>query len=103
MQAWHNPMLDPIVAAFTSTSNHGELWILLGLALLCFRRTRKAGAGVLVAVALGAVVTNLTIKPLLMRPRPCDVNAIRARGRHSLPRPRSRPSCARKTARRLCR
>ena len=68
-------MLDPIVAAFTSTSNHGELWILLGLALLCFRRTRKAGAGVLVAVALGAVVTNLTIKPLLMRPRPCDVNA----------------------------
>ena len=75
MQAWHNPVLDPLVAVFTSTSNHGELWILLGLVLLCFRRTRKAGAGVLVAVALGAVVTNLTIKPLLMRPRPCDVNA----------------------------
>lgn len=75
MQAWHNPVLDLIVAAFTSTSNHGELWILLGLVLLCFRRTRKAGAGVLAAVALGAVVTNLTIKPLLMRPRPCDVNA----------------------------
>ena len=75
MQTWHNPVLDPLVAAFTSTSNHGELWILLGIVLLCFRRTRKAGAGVLVAVALGAVVTNLTIKPLLMRPRPCDVNA----------------------------
>lgn len=75
MQAWHNPVLDPLVAVFTSTSNHGELWILLGIVLLCFRRTRKAGAGVLVAVALGAVVTNLTIKPLLMRPRPCDVNA----------------------------
>lgn len=75
MQTWHSPGLDPVVAAFTSTSNHGELWILLGIVLLCFRRTRKAGASVLVAVVLGAIVTNLTIKPLLMRPRPCDVNA----------------------------
>lgn len=74
LQTWHAPWLDPIVAAFTSTSNTGELWILLGIVLLCFRRTRKAGVGVLVAVVLGAVVTNLTIKPLLMRPRPCDVN-----------------------------
>ncbi|MEY8461529.1 phosphatase PAP2 family protein [Eggerthellaceae bacterium 24-137] len=75
MQAWHSPVLDGLVAAFTSTSNHGELWILLGIVLVCFRRTRKAGVGVLVAVALGAVVTNLLVKPLIMRPRPCDVNA----------------------------
>ena len=75
MQAWHNPVLDPIVAAFTSTGNHGELWILLGLVLLCFRRTRKAGVGVLAALVIGAVVTSLAVKPLVMRPRPCDVNA----------------------------
>lgn len=75
MQTWHTPWLDTLVAAFTSTSDHGELWIVLGLVLLCFRRTRKAGVGVLVAVALGAVVTNLLVKPLIMRPRPCDVNA----------------------------
>lgn len=74
MQAWHTPWLDPLVAAFTSTSDVGQLWIILGIVLLFFRRTRKAGVGVLVAVVLGAVVTNLTVKPLLMRPRPCDVN-----------------------------
>lgn len=75
LQTWHSSVLDGLVAAFTSTSNHGELWILLGIALVCFRRTRKAGVGVLAAVALGAVVTNLLVKPLIMRPRPCDVNA----------------------------
>lgn len=76
MQTWHTPWLDPIVAAFTSTSDWGQLWLALGLVLLCIRRTRKAGVAVLVAVVIGAVVTNLTIKPLLMRPRPCDVNPL---------------------------
>lgn len=76
MQTWHTPWLDPIVAAFTSTSNLGELWLALGLALLCIRRTRKAGVAVLAAVVIGAVATNLAIKPLFMRPRPCDVNPL---------------------------
>lgn len=76
IQTWHAPWLDPIVAAFTSTSNMGELWLALGLVLLCIKRTRKAGIAVLVAVVLGAVVTNLAVKPLLMRPRPCDVNPL---------------------------
>lgn len=75
LQAWHSPVLDGVVAAFTTMGNHGELWIALGIVLVCFRRTRKAGVGVLAAVVLGAVVTSLLVKPLVMRPRPCDVNA----------------------------
>ena len=74
IQTIHTPWLDPLVATYTSTSDFGQLWILLGLVLLCIRKTRKLGATVLVALALGALVTDVLIKPLLMRPRPCDVN-----------------------------
>ncbi len=74
MQGLHGPWLDPVVATFTRMGDSGALWIVLGLVLLGMRRTRKLGVAVLVALVLGAIVTNLMIKPLLMRPRPCDVN-----------------------------
>ncbi|WP_418686834.1 phosphatase PAP2 family protein [Adlercreutzia equolifaciens] len=39
-------------------------------------KTRKLGAAVLIAVLLGAIVTSGILKPLIMRPRPCDVNPL---------------------------
>ena len=44
--------------------------VLLGAALLVPRRTRRAGLCVLLAVLLGALVTNLWLKPAVARPRP---------------------------------
>ena len=74
IQTIHVGWLDTLVATFTSLGNAGALFIFTGLVLCCMPCTRKLGVAVLVAIALGALVTNLTIKPLLMRPRPCDVN-----------------------------
>ena len=48
----------------------GLLWIVLSLAMLLYRPTRKAGALALCAMILGLLVTNITIKPLISRPRP---------------------------------
>lgn len=62
--------LSVILAPFTMLGNAGLLWIVLSLAMLCVPKTRKAGALALCAMALGLVVTNLTIKPLVSRPRP---------------------------------
>ena len=39
-------------------------------------KTRKLGAAVLVAVLIGAIITSGILKPLIMRPRPCDVNPL---------------------------
>lgn len=64
------PFADPIVTAYTSLGNSGWAFILLGLVLLIFRRTRKAGASALSGMVLGLLVTNLTLKPLVSRPRP---------------------------------
>ena len=71
IQLIHTPWLDTIVAAYTSTSDVGQIWILLGIVLAIIPKTRKLGAAVLIAVLLGAI-----LKPLIMRPRPCDVNPL---------------------------
>ena len=44
--------------------------VLLGAALLFPRRTRRVGVCILLAVLLGALVTNLLLKPTVARARP---------------------------------
>lgn len=62
--------LNPLVVAYSSLGNAGLGFIGIALLLLVFRKTRRAGATALTAMALGMLVTNLTIKPLITRPRP---------------------------------
>ncbi|MFR5828091.1 MAG: phosphatase PAP2 family protein, partial [Adlercreutzia equolifaciens] len=76
IQLIHTPWLDTLVAAYTSTSDVGQIWILLGIVLAIIPKTRKLGAAVLIAVLLGAIITSGILKPLIMRPRPCDVNPL---------------------------
>ena len=65
-----NPVLDMIFPVYTSLGNAGVLFILAAVALLCFRSPRRAGASAGVGMLLGLLITNLTIKPLVSRPRP---------------------------------
>lgn len=48
----------------------GWACILLGVVLLFFKKTRRSGVLVLVSLAIGIVVTNLILKPIVARPRP---------------------------------
>ena len=48
----------------------GIFFIVLGVAMLLLKRTRKMGLAVLLSIAVGAIFTNLTLKPLVARPRP---------------------------------
>lgn len=48
----------------------GVVFILGGLILIAFKQTRKMGVCVILAIALGALVTNLILKDLIARPRP---------------------------------
>ena len=71
MQGLHRPLLDQVMVFVTSLAHHGELWIGLGLLFLCFSRTRRLGASMLVSMALGYVAGNLVLKNLFARSRPC--------------------------------
>ena len=62
--------LDPLMVVYTALGNGGLAFIVLAILLLLFRKTRRAGASAAIALAAGAVCTNLIFKPLVSRPRP---------------------------------
>ena len=70
IQGLHLPWLNPIVSVYTRLGDAGLLWIVLSLAMLLWKPTRRAGALALASMMLGMVCTNLTIKPLVERARP---------------------------------
>ena len=71
--------LDGLIGGYTQLGNAGLLWIVLSLAMLLWKPTRRAGAAALLAMLLGLLVTNVTIKPLLSRTRPwLDVPGLEA-------------------------
>ncbi len=56
--------------AITMLADHGYGMIALGLILFAFKRTRKLGLATLLGIAVGALITNITLKPLVYRARP---------------------------------
>lgn len=56
---------------FVSVLGDGGIFlIVLSLFLMLFRPTRRYGAGILLSIAIGALLTNLWLKPWVARPRP---------------------------------
>ena len=52
--------------------NSGLFWILLCLVLLVFKRTRKMGLCGLLALLIGALITNVALKNIIARIRPYE-------------------------------
>lgn len=70
---FHNPVTDAIFPLITALGNAGIFWILSAVLLLFFRKTRKWGLLLGIALAGTFVLNDLLIKPLAARPRPCDL------------------------------
>lgn len=64
--------LNPVMRFVTSLGNAGIVWIIAALVLLCFAKTRKAGAGCALALIFSLIVNNLILKNLVNRTRPFD-------------------------------
>ena len=64
------PALDVFMPAFTVLGDVGICWIVLSLVLMAFKPTRKAGFTALLAIGIGALITNVALKNLVARPRP---------------------------------
>ncbi len=67
----------PLMLLITTLGDGGICFILFGVILLLFRRTRKVGVAVLLAIAIGGIITNLTLKPLVARVRPYEHEPLR--------------------------
>lgn len=67
-----------LMEAITILCDDGLGMIALGLVLCLFKRTRKLGTAILFSVAIAAMITNLTLKPLVERARPYTHDAYHA-------------------------
>lgn len=63
-------LINSILIFFTVIGNWGTVWIILAAVLLCFRQTRLAAVGMLLALLLGVVAGEVVIKNLVCRLRP---------------------------------
>lgn len=71
-----NPFLDTVMPYISSLARHGEFWILLALILVCFKKTRKAGVAMGIAMACGYLIGNMGMKNLFARTRPYDMTEV---------------------------
>ena len=58
----------------THLGDKGLVWICLGIVLLFFKKTRKAGFTLLIALLIELLIANITLKPLVARIRPYELN-----------------------------
>ena len=68
-------VLDVAMPIITTFGDGGIFWIAWSVLLMFFPKTRKTGLGMAFALAMGLVVCNLTLKPMVARIRPYDLQA----------------------------
>ena len=68
--------LTPLFEAVSFVGEKGACFFALALVLVLFKRTRKAGVCVFVALCLGALASNVVLKDLVARPRPFESSAL---------------------------
>lgn len=54
--------------------SYGQLWVIIAVLLLIFKKTRKAGVSVLIAYVAVFLIGQLALKHLISRPRPCQID-----------------------------
>ena len=75
IQNIHTNFLNRVILTVMNiTGSYGQLWIILAVLLLFFKKTRKAGFTILISYAMVFVVGQYGLKDLIARPRPCHMD-----------------------------
>ncbi len=69
---------SPLCDLISFLGKDGIILIILSLALMLFRKTRRFGTAMLLGVAIGALFTNCFLKIVVARPRPYTHDNYRA-------------------------
>lgn len=67
--------LDAVMPVITRFGDKGIFWIAVALVLLVFKKQRKNGTAMAVALITGFILGNLLLKNVVCRIRPYDFNA----------------------------
>ena len=71
-----SPFMDAVMPIITLLGDAGIFWIAVAVVLLFIPKYRKAGISMGIALIMGLIVCNLTMKPLFQRPRPYDYQLL---------------------------
>lgn len=71
----HCGFLDAVMPFITSLGDAGWFWIAIAAVMLLFKKTRKTGLMMGVALVCGLLVGNMFLKPVVARIRPYEFNA----------------------------
>ena len=66
--------LDAIMPVISLIGNNGGIWIAVALIFIAVKKHRIDGHAILSALFMGFLICNVSLKPLVARIRPCDVN-----------------------------
>jgi len=69
------PALDIIMTFFTHLGDEGIIWIVVAVVLLFFKKYRKFGIMMVIALVLSLIINDGILKPLFARPRPFMLEA----------------------------
>ncbi len=67
-----SPLMDTIMPIITMFGDDGIFWIACAVILLLIPKTRRTGLGMGIALAMGLVICNIILKPVVGRIRPYD-------------------------------
>lgn len=76
LEFWHNAaltagfVLEPVMDFFSIIGDNGYFGFALAFLLMLFKKTRKIGVCIVFSIGVGALITNITLKELIARPRP---------------------------------
>ena len=70
-----SPFMDKFMPIITVFGDAGIFWMIIAALLLVFPKTRRTGLGMFIAMLIGLLVCNVTLKPLVARIRPYDLQA----------------------------
>ncbi len=73
--AGRTPVLDSFFSFFTHLGDP-VVWVVLIIALLAFKKTRRVGIYIAGAIVLNLAVCNFILKPLICRPRPYALREV---------------------------
>lgn len=68
-----NDFLDWLMPIITKLGDAGIIWIIVAVIFLFFKKTRRTGAAMGIAMLLGLAIGNGFIKNLVARPRPYEM------------------------------
>lgn len=75
IQNIRTPFLDKFFVTITSIpGNYGQMWVVLGIILLIFKKTRKCGLTIILSYLMVYGLGQYVLKDLIARPRPCHID-----------------------------